>query len=536
MSPRRSLLLLAFLALPAAGQPVGEGFLGRWVRAGAAPATLSIERGGDGALRVERRQERGRSVQRSRRARVLSGKLWVEWQPLPARGRGLAGRLETAPLAEPPAGLRTVLALRGQELREWAPGRGSGAGARLGRWRRAAGRSPEALPLDTSPPDRPEAWPLSLGSERVLVHYREPAEEPEARRVLQLIEAAWARQVADMGFQAPPGDEGRIGPDGRLDAYLFRGIEECYADARAGIEATPWDDQRVFLALDPWGKYGGPELPATVAHELNHACQAADDWNEPAWIFESTATLVEREMFPEQVHWTEIVADVQAHPEWAFGHDDGYETWFLYGQGLYLELLRHRHAGGKLSFLGELWRGLRSPAGADEDPALNEPDVYDALEGWLRARGSSLEASLIEYARWRAYTGARADGRHYPGAAALPAPRLAARVRAGAGRARVAPEPCGAAYVELFRQAQGDPRRVRVSVEGPPPPGGRWSLEAVPGRDGADAEALDPAGAVVELGSDGTRLLVLVALPAPGTDADGEPPGPVPATLRLAGE
>lgn len=527
----RALLTVSLLALPALARP-GDELVGRWIPdEKGKPLSLTIRRGAGGGLELERRlgESRRRPPWTSHRARVLAGKLWVEWS-IPTRrgGRGAAGRLagdESADDDRTP-GPRAVYSRSGDRLLEWFPGRNGGTARR---WRRAP---PLDLPLDTAPPDRPGEWPHSLGSTRVLVHYREPAEEPEARRVLEILESSWDRQVK-LGFRAPPSDGGSIGPDARLDAFLFKGVVECYCDARDAVAATPWDDQRVFLVIDPWGEYGGDELDATVAHELNHACQAADDWFEPAWIFESSATLIEKELHPEQVRWLEIVTDVQAHPEWGFGHDDGYETWFLYGQGLYLDLLRHRWAGGKLSFLGELWTAMRSPAGAEEDLSKNEPDVFDALEGWLRARGSSLHDSLREYARWRWYTGSRATGRHFPDAKTLPQVAVAARRRPLPGTIALAPEPLASQYVELFRAGQDDPRKVRVKVEGAPPAGGRWVLEALPGKDGADSEPLDPAGAVVELGKDGTRTLMLLALPPEGLDADGDPPGPCRATLRL---
>src|SRR5690606_4528525 len=138
-------------------------------------------------------------------------------------------------------------------------------GTTVRRWRRGP---PLDLPLDTLPPERPEGRPHPAGTARVPVHYRAPAEEPGARRVLALLEASWDQQL-QLGFRAPPSDEGAIGPDPRLDAYLFRGVEECYCDALGGLDGTPWDDQRPFLVIDPWGEYGGDELAATVAHELN---------------------------------------------------------------------------------------------------------------------------------------------------------------------------------------------------------------------------------------------------------------------------
>jgi hypothetical protein len=104
------------------------------------------------------------------------------------------------------------------------------------------------------------------------------------------------------------------------------------------------------------------------------------------------------------------IDDFQAHPERSFAAGDPSRPdgallfpWFLDDT---------LGAGGP----GRVMMGLvamaaqRTPPGSWE--YRNEPDVFDVLRTTMRARGSSLENLLLDFAVARAFVGSRSDGAH----------------------------------------------------------------------------------------------------------------------------
>ena len=385
-----------------------------------------------------------------------------------------------------------------------------------------------AVPAGTVPCDEPAYWPLALRSTSrpVMVHYRAASEEAAAREVLGLLETSWAVEVDQLGFRPPLDDSGLCGPDGAFDTFVWRGSDGCYVDVVAERDATPYDDEVAYLVVDPWGEYGGDILDTTVAHELNHAMQAADDWNDVAAIYEMTSVFVEDEVFDDDNQFVAQVADFQARPDWSIDRDDGYETWFMYGASLYLRYLRDRHWAGSGAFVGELWRRMRSPI---DD---NEPDAEDALDAMLRARaGVGFVDSVVGFARWRYYTGARADGAHLEEAQSFAQPARAATVRPSGARVALSPMTLGSSYVDVAPQA-GDPARMAVSLEGADP-SVTWVVQVVPGA-AADGDTLDLAGGPRTVAVPGPRTIVVTALPRGASDPDERDDTRRHATLVLA--
>lgn len=378
------------------------------------------------------------------------------------------------------------------------------------------------IPDDTVPCEHPEYWPLAQASMTypVVVHYQSADEATEAARVLALVEAAWAIEIDQLGFAAPRPDDAECGADERFDVFLWRGHEECYVDViGADPTVTSYTAQRAFLVVDPWGPYGGALLPATVAHELNHACQASDDWDDAAPIYEMTSVLIEEAVVDDDNGYHAIAADFQARPDWSIDRDDDYDTWFMYGAGLYLMYVRDRFFEGHYEFAATLWRGMRNPSADD-----NEPDFVDALETLLSPRGSSFAASVAEFARWRWYTGTRADGHHLREAAQLPEVAIAGSYRVDQSRSIAltpAPMLLGTSYVALTRQA-GDATRVQLSLKNASPDC-TWHVQVVPGLlAGSDGETLTfTAGkATIDFGGLAQRTVIVTALPSGDYDPD----------------
>ena len=230
----------------------------------------------------------------------------------------------------------------------------------------ACGGSPAEPSYDTVPCDAPEWWQHSVRAEThpIEVHFPDGIDAARAREVAALLDEDWTIEVGAMSFRAPL-EGAPCGSDDAVDVFLWPGQEEAYVEAIADVPATPEDDWTTILVLDPDGEFGGDALPTTLAHELNHMCQAADDWNESIAILEATATHVEARIVPEGGARAITVADFQAHPEWSPDHDDGYETWFMYGASLYLEVLRSVYFDDHESFPGSLWQRMRALDWAD---------------------------------------------------------------------------------------------------------------------------------------------------------------------------
>jgi hypothetical protein len=372
------------------------------------------------------------------------------------------------------------------------------------------------------PCGHPEYWPLALTSSGypMVIHYRDPLEADTAAEVLRLAEHSWRVETEDLGFDPPLPDGGRCGADDRFDVFIWRSYRAGTGDVIAENTETAWDDYYAYLILDPWGPYGGELLDGTTAHELNHAMQAASDWNETPLFFEATSQLIEDLVFDDDNNYRTLLADFQQRPDWAFDHNDEYETWYFYGTVLYLFYLRDGLLSGDVRFLADLWRACRNPAGE------NEPDFADALDEMLRRRaGMSYLESLVEFSRWRFYTGRHDDGHHFEEGAFFPPEaevRIDAHLRPGAPPFTPDPAPMmmGVSYVTIDH-AEDDPPAVTVRFQGDP--GVRWSIQAVPSLDiNTDGETLDLTSgqALLRLGALPERTLVILALPPSDELAD----------------
>lgn len=392
-------------------------------------------------------------------------------------------------------------------------------------------------PRNTDPcAEREEHWPGSLRSDDypILVHH--PAgREDTAAEVLGHLETAWRVEVEELGFTAPLPDDGACGPDGDFDVFLWPGMVSSYVLAFAEHPETSWDDRLVYMVVDPDGPYGGELLDATIAHEFNHACQAADDWWEATPAFEMTATFMEEVVFDEDDTWKALLEDFQSRPDWALDRNDDYETWYMYAAALYLHYLRERHYDGDASFAAEMWRASRNPPGADVDPSLNEPDFEDALDDLLRRdAGVGFLDSVAGFARWRWYTGSRDDGAHFAEGASFPEVPLAATVGVDDSPVVIDPAPMflGNAYV---RVSEAGASSFELSLESDATDVA-WVVQAVPGlEEGSDGEVVDLSEGPARVAlADGERVLILTALPAGAYDPDERPETRHPVTLGLA--
>lgn len=381
-------------------------------------------------------------------------------------------------------------------------------------------------------PDFNELFPYSIRSATlpVLVHYYKEVEEETARQALAYVEKGWDYHVNQLGMRPAIKDSGECGPDDSFDVFIWKGHRSCLVNVLSGNPDTQWDDRRGYMVLDPWGPYGGAELEETVVHEMAHASQAADDWYESPVTFEMSA------VFTDQVYANRYIKtyfdDFQAHPDWALDRDDKYETWYMYGASMYLLYLRDRFYDGDARFVSRMWLDSRNPPGAEQDQKLNEPDFVDALENMLQAKAhTSYEDTVVEFARWRYYTGEHVDDRHFRhlqrGLENLQAAKLtlAAQLPAQPGKISItenAPMMHGTSYIELAAGA-GSPKTVYVSLEAASDATRRFVVQAVPGLTGnSDGEVLDLSAGpkLLEFAGDQKRTLIVTVMPTGPYDPD----------------
>lgn len=380
------------------------------------------------------------------------------------------------------------------------------------------------IPSDTVPCDAPAFWPYSVAGSvsghdlSIRVHYRTAAEEGTALDVLGLAVASLPRQLEPLGFRLPPQDDGRCGPDDALDVFLWRDAPMTYTDLVGEARDTWWEDGPPYVALDAFGDLGGRYLPSTVTHELNHVLQAADSWYDAPIAYEMTAMYVEDILHDDDDNYLDLIEDYQANPDRSVDWDDGYATFFMYGSCIFLQYLEARFFSEDAAFIGRVWEGMRNR------PDANEPDFLDALDAVLSGVGRGFSDAVLEFARWRWYTGRRDDGRHLPEAGAHPREAEAATwatLTLDGAEAYVDLRPMlfGTHFIALDGGAGA---RFELSVEGDAAV--QWIVQALPspaaslsGDDGA--VLLSDLGTALFRADDGLTLAI-TALPGPLLDPD----------------
>ncbi len=231
-----------------------------------------------------------------------------------------------------------------------------------------------------------------------------------AAKVLADAELSWRREIEEMGFFQPSVD-GRAGGSGDFDFYVQYTGGESYFCLEAEDTTTAWTDYYGFIVLS--SGLGSGLRKATVAHELNHACQSATDWTEPDIIWEATSTWVEEMVYGDVNDYFTVLGDFQKEPyrtiSWVT-----YDTYYMYGASLFPSYFSQRfgslYPGGGGALIAEMWSRSR------QENFSGEPDFLDALDQIVRelTNGSwGLEEAYMEFAEWRYFTAGRNDGRHF---------------------------------------------------------------------------------------------------------------------------
>lgn len=274
-----------------------------------------------------------------------------------------------------------------------------------------------AVPGNADPCTDTEYWPLSSSSglRPLMVHYQRTGDEAKALEMIALLEESWLVQVDSLGFTAPLDDQGACGPDGRYDVFIWPGIDGAFVSGINTNPATPHTDWTTYMAIDVSGATGGVLLDTYMAHELNHALQASDDWTEDGQHYEAGATFAEALVYPDENDWFFEIRDFQNNPHWSLFYDDFGATWYTYAAAMYLHYLYDRFFTGDPGFYARIWRGTRSNVGDAR------PDYFDALRNVLLIeRGVTLDDSVAEFMQWRWFVADQDDGAHFTKGAEWP--------------------------------------------------------------------------------------------------------------------
>lgn len=325
------------------------------------------------------------------------------------------------------------------------------------------------------------------------------ATAPFVKEVGTVMEQVWRVEVDELGWPAPPQDDG-VGGSDRVDVYLLD-LDDGpfgYATADRGATCTTCGPVHGFLVLDNdyrgYPPSPGAALRATAAHEFAHLIHFGIAYDGEGWAYEATAVWMERVVFPEADARTEYVRDFADLPHLPLSDFDvdtgGFDR--AYGAYVWNVWLESRHGP---EVVRDAWL-----AAADADQHVMEG--YDTA---LRTRGSSLTREIV------AFTAATAAWERggFPGEPAAYPPIARDRFIALGSREEIRIDHA-AAFVADIEPAE----EVTVTVRGPRFVAGGVALIAAAGSEvlsAVDASLFDGEATVTLEGvADAGRLTLVV--------------------------
>lgn len=257
--------------------------------------------------------------------------------------------------------------------------------------------------------DRP-VLPLSLVSpgKRFRIHYA--LEGPDAttdafvQATAAAFDSAYHYQVEDLGFPAPPADNGLDGSE--LDVYIVNMPISYYAETIAEDEVvnTSRDDYTSWIRIDNdfTGYYtsGLDGMRVTVAHEFFHMIHIGVRWAFPEsqlgynelFFYEISGVWMEDMMYDRINDYLAYLPNFFVRPTFSFFYF-GSST-YAYAQAIWNHYLTKRFG---VQTVRDIWLEM-----------MNQ-DVLSAMESVLSKRNSSFKSALVEYYGWNTITGDLAD-------------------------------------------------------------------------------------------------------------------------------
>ncbi len=226
-----------------------------------------------------------------------------------------------------------------------------------------------------------------------------------AEEVANYLEQAWAKEVVEFGFKAPPGsDKAKVRC--HIKNINHNGLTHAATGKTAWIEMNNdiaaytirliGEESAKAIVVDPDGLQAGM-LKACCAHEFFHCIQAAYDWEEDNWWCEGTAEWAGDAVFPESKFYTNNVSPRFKNPHVSLFSTEG---WYEYASSIWAFYLAENYGGADI--IRQIWEGCASK------------NVVEATEDAI----GDLEEQFLYYACYN-YLRAYADGERYPEMKAL---------------------------------------------------------------------------------------------------------------------
>lgn len=226
-----------------------------------------------------------------------------------------------------------------------------------------------------------------------------------------IFDSVWAREVDQMGYNAPPSD-GTQGGGSQYDVYIIDFAEAVYGYTIP--EGTQDGKTTSYIQVDNdyleslYPTRGLDGLRVTAAHEFFHAIQFGycGDRNDLRWWMEICATWVEDVVYNDVNDYYNYLGAFFDSPGSSLDRMNSSRDYYPYGAALFAHYLEHRFGQETIR---TIWEGLDAAGSYDLG-------VFDEA---LRPTG--LEAAVQEFAVWCYFTGSRArPGLFFPEAAYYP--------------------------------------------------------------------------------------------------------------------
>ncbi len=219
----------------------------------------------------------------------------------------------------------------------------------------------------------------------------------------QYFDIAWEQEVNSMGFYAPPSDS-PAGGNARYDVYILNMQYYGYA-APEPPGPMPWNDAPSYIAVenDYYGFPGTPDgcLKVTSAHEFQHACQFAYDYQEAIWWMEICAVWMEDQVWDNIDDYYNYLPAFFDYPHRSLLSTNIH----MYASCIFAHYLGQTYSQ---SIIEDIWQGCTNS------------DALSAIDNELQSCNSSLGRGFQEFTIWNYITGTRDDGDHYEEAGDYP--------------------------------------------------------------------------------------------------------------------
>jgi hypothetical protein len=229
--------------------------------------------------------------------------------------------------------------------------------------------------------------------------------------IMAAAENVWAEEIGTMGFRQPPPDGND--PDGgggnnlydiyvqELGAGLYGYCQGSYYYSGPGYPSNAATSYVVIDNNYPYSQFGYPDpvdpMKVTVAHEFNHAIQAAHDINESTWYKEATSTWIEDIIYDDVNDYRNYLSQFLNSLYQSINYHNGSLRW--YGACVWNFFLAENFGN---QIVVDNWYQMEGSS-----PTLTMLDIV------LGTYGSSMEEAYFDFAKWCWFTGFRDDGNHF---------------------------------------------------------------------------------------------------------------------------